>query len=437
MHHKISLPVAIIINLNIMLSAGIFLNSIPLAQYAGGLSPLTYIIIGSLLIPLIISIALLMNYHVQGNFYSVAAQELHPLLGFASIWSYFFAKPASAALMIHFFSDIMRQVFPTINGISHISLDIIVIIVFVMLNLLNMQIGKSIQVSFVAIKAIPIFAIILIGIWFLQPANFAPINLRPSGIIIGLPLALFAFAGFEATLSISKHIENAQRNAPFAIMLSYIIAVTISVLYQFGYYAASNLHTLSTNNYFQAIVCFLTSVFHQIHPTLVALLSILVSISALGGAYGIMFSNKWNLYTLAQHKHVFFHNSLLKMNRAGIAYWCLFVEACIILTYITSTGAHQIILQHISAFGCTTSYTISVISFAMLVFFKLKKTWLKVLAILALINCALLLSSCINGFIIHSPAALYIFGIMMAFGILMYLYTQKSTRKIHGNEPRF
>jgi len=149
MAYKLSLPAAVAINLNIMLSAGIFLNSIPLTKYAGGLCFLPYLIVGGLLIPLIIAMGSLLNHHENGTFYQIGKKEIGSFFGFLSSWTYFIAKPASAALMIHFFNNLMMQLFPLLQSLSIYTLDLIVIALFTILNLLNMKIGRSIQFSFI------------------------------------------------------------------------------------------------------------------------------------------------------------------------------------------------------------------------------------------------------------------------------------------------
>jgi len=420
MTYKLSLPTAVAINLNIMLSAGIFLNSVPLAKYAGGFCFLPYLIIGGLLIPLIIAMASLLNHHENGTFYQIGKQEIGSFFGFLSSWTYFIAKPASAAVMIHFFNDLMIQLFPLLQSISIYTLDLVVITLFTILNLLNMKIGRSIQFSFIFIKLIPLLFIIIAGLWFIQPTNFSAIHLNLNGIPLGLPLALFACSGFEATLSLASHIENSKRNASRAIIISYLIAITIYVLYQFGYYAAININKLATIASFNGIAFFLKSIYSQTHSHLQALLYICIGISSLGGAYGILFSNNWNLHTLAQHHHTFFSKNLIKKNSAGIAYWCLFIEVLICFSYIFFTHANQIMLQQISVFGSTIAYTISISAFAVLAFKKIKKYWAYLIAFLALINCFIFLASCINGFFNHGPQALYAFTTILLFGSLMY-----------------
>ena len=55
--HKLSLPTAILININIMMGAGIFINTVELSKRAGLLGGFMYPLIGLLILPLIIAIA--------------------------------------------------------------------------------------------------------------------------------------------------------------------------------------------------------------------------------------------------------------------------------------------------------------------------------------------------------------------------------------------
>src|SRR6476620_3392969 len=99
--HQLSLTTAILININIMLGAGIFINTSTLAGRAGMLSGSMYLLVGLLMLPLILSIAQLLRLHPAGGFYAFAKNEVNPFVGFLSGWSYFTSKLASCMLMIH------------------------------------------------------------------------------------------------------------------------------------------------------------------------------------------------------------------------------------------------------------------------------------------------------------------------------------------------
>ena len=55
-NRTLSLSAAIIININIMLGAGIFVNTVELAKRAGILGGFAYIIIGIMMLPLVVDV---------------------------------------------------------------------------------------------------------------------------------------------------------------------------------------------------------------------------------------------------------------------------------------------------------------------------------------------------------------------------------------------
>ena len=79
---KLSLSAAILINLNIMLGAGIFINTVKLSKWAGALGCLMYPLIGLLMLPLIVSIAKLVNIYPDAGFYGYGARAIHPFVDF-------------------------------------------------------------------------------------------------------------------------------------------------------------------------------------------------------------------------------------------------------------------------------------------------------------------------------------------------------------------
>ena len=109
---KLSLPTAILINLNIMMGGGIFINTVELAKRTGLFSGFMYPLIGILILPLILAISQLIKMHPSGGFYVFAQKEINPFIGFLSTWSYFIAKLASASLMIHVSMSLLTQIFP-------------------------------------------------------------------------------------------------------------------------------------------------------------------------------------------------------------------------------------------------------------------------------------------------------------------------------------
>ncbi|BDC35025.1 hypothetical protein Noda2021_09830 [Candidatus Dependentiae bacterium Noda2021] len=168
--HKLSLPAAILVNINIMLGTGIFINTVELAKRARFLGSFIYPLVGLLVLPLIIIVAQLMKLHPSGGFYTFAAQEIHPFAGFLSAWSYFTGKLASAMLMIHVAMLLCQSILPTLSHINIFALDASVLCLFIFFNTLNMRTGSRIQMGFLIVKLIPVLFVLLLGLYFLIPA---------------------------------------------------------------------------------------------------------------------------------------------------------------------------------------------------------------------------------------------------------------------------
>ncbi len=231
--HKMSLKSAILMNLNIMAGAGIFVNIIDLTRELGLLSGLLYLGVGLFMFPLVFTFAQLVKVYPEGGFYAFA-RPISPFLGFLSTWTYFFGKLASASLLLHVATTFLQKLFPAIFGlVPSVILDLIILFIFMVLNSLNLRIGAMIQNCFFVAKSIPLMLLISLGIYhfdinLLENFEFASL----SNFIVMLPLVLYGFSGFEAACSMSRNIENPSKNAPKAIFYSFFSIMSIYVFFQ-------------------------------------------------------------------------------------------------------------------------------------------------------------------------------------------------------------
>ena len=427
--YKLSLPEAILININIMLGSGIFINTLNLAKWAGVLGAAVYAIIGIVMIPLVLTIAKLLKLHPCGSFYTFGTKEINTTTGFFSIWSYFIAKLASSTLMIHFFSLIVRSLIPIFASINIIAFDLIIIGFFTILNMFNLKAGSRIQFMFMLFKMVPILFVILSGLFLFTSQNIVIDNAIWSGVLPSIPLVIYAFTGFESACSLSRHIKNSDKNAPKAILISYAIVICILFSYQFLFYSTLGLGLAKASHYFEAFPTLLKIIFPStelIRFKLQTLFQLTIASSALGGAYGILYSNNWNLYTLVENKHVFFQPLLKSLNKYKIPFVCVLIESAICVGYLLITKGEAIPLQQIGAFGSTIAYSVSSIA---LLFASYKDSILKKsiwLPILSTINCAILLGICINGFVTKGIMPLIAFTLLILAGMAMFFVTRQN-----------
>ncbi len=417
--NKLSLRSAIFINLNIILGTGIFINSAKLANHLGPWGALSYAAVGFLLLPLILAMAQLVKIHKGGSFYDYAS-NIHPFVGFMSQWSYFVGKLAACALGIHVFVTLMQTIFFPLKNLPTIALDFSIVLFFMLLNMLNMRINKSIQIGFFTLKMIPIFFVIIFGILYFSPHYLLNTTLNVEQLFVTIPFALYAFTGFEATCSLIHTLEKPETDGPKAILYSYGLSVLIAVTFQTLLYVLVGPQLRISDSFLNMFPLVFNYIFSDILIKNYGVIFIHAAIacSALGAAYGIMFSNAWNLYMLAEKKLLVGHERIARLSSAGVPYICVLVEAGIILLYLAVTLGAQVPLQQTNIVALTITFTLSVLG---LMIYSIKKsTKTRVLAGFAFVSCLLLLFFLIKNFIHYQTIPNIVFMGLLLSGIKAY-----------------
>lgn len=420
----LSLLSAIIININIMLGSGIFINTVILPQHTGALGALAYAIGGLLFLPLILAFSQLLKDFPGGTFYDFGA-ALHPVIGFTNSWTYFVGKLATAAIGIHVFVTLMQAVNPALTGYNPLVLDTLIVCLFVALNLFNLKTGRNINYIFIVLKLIPILFVLFTALFLFDTSNFTLASLEWSGIPTSMTFVIFAFAGFEASCSLSKQIINPEKNGPRAIFISYIITLTILMSYQIGFFGILGSALGSLSSYREAFPVLIQQFVpgHEgVQWFLRAITLSGIAASSLGSSYGVIYSNFWNLHALAQHNDLIASPVFLRKNRFGTPIACVIAAGIIILCYQWLSWGNIVPLQQISAAGNLTAYTISVFSFLVLC---MRTRRHQVLAFCASLSCLILYCSIITtGFKLGFQPLLIFFGVI-GVGLVMFASKKK------------
>jgi amino acid transporter len=315
-----------------------------------------------------------------------------------------------------------------LKGLSPIGLDLAVIGMFTLLNTLNMRIGSKIQMAFVLMKNIPILFIILSGLIYFDLVNIdTAINL--SAIPFSVPLIIYAFAGFEASCSLSAHIENSEKNAPKALLISFFLVCFIYAAYQLMFYGIIGSELGNLNHYFEIFPALISKVMPHGGPIALkiqAILQLAIALSSLGSGYGVLFSNSWNLYAVAQHNHLPGSSFISKLNQHGVAQACLIIEAFIAVAYILITWGHNVPLQQIGAFCSVLAYTISAMALWANAYRQNLRSRLAI-ATLAVASCLMLTVACLNGFMKDSTYAPGLFFGLLMLGVMLFYWQKRQT----------
>lgn len=414
---KISLLTAILISINIVVGGGFFLSANNVFANSGRLAPLTWILCGLLLLPLVKVLASLsQRYPTAGGIYIYSKENLGNFWGFIAGWGYFVGTLAGNAIVLHEFSRVIKDLVFTPSLTSTISpllynfiFDAILVLLFILLNLLNITILEKIHVGFTVLKLIPIGLVVLSMFFFFSPANLFAAPILPMGLITTMPIVLFAYIGIEACCSITHTIEDGKKNASRAMLISLAIIIGIYSIVQLGLLGVVGIH--STNPFYDIIPHFTSNPAVIKWGNLIVKLSILSSY--LGGFYGMFYANSWNLYALAKEKALVFHQPLTKLNKHNTPYGSIFFQGAIILTLLALTMQNSVMLMIMSGFGVVIAYILSVITY----FVVESKIFI---GTLALLGCCLLLVLCFND--LASAGLLYLIPFLgiLASGVFLY-----------------
>ena len=419
---KLSLLEAIFINITIMIGTGVFINTVTLAQKNGSLVGLNYIFTGLCLLPIVFSLSRLVNLFPSGGFYAYATETIHPFVGFISSWIYFFAKLGSCTISIHTFVCIIHQLIPFLNHIPLFLLDISMFGLCVFLNTRHIKTGSSILRYFFLLKMIPLCTVIFAGIWYGTSANIYTLPSSIESLPLTIPLIIFTLLGFEASCSLSGKIENASKNGPLAILISFSAVIALNIAYQLFFYAMLGNAFLSFTDYrdaFPALFAYLIPHNQAAQQIGFSLIHGMIATSALSGGFGMMYSLLWNLPTLAEHNHLPFKSLFTHTNKYHIPVACAYLQGAMCLLYLFISHGNPSILQQLAALGCTITYAISAAGLYVYAY-KNKNNRIALLALSGLGGCVLLASVCALNLYKQGFDTLILLCILILAGIFFY-----------------
>ncbi len=107
------------------------------------------------------------------------------------------------------------------------------LIVLVITAVLVVGISESARVNsiIVAIKLFAVGVVIVVGVFFVRPANWSPFApFGWSGIMKGAAVIFFAYIGFDAVSTAAEEVIDPQRNLPLGIMGSLLVCTVLYIV---------------------------------------------------------------------------------------------------------------------------------------------------------------------------------------------------------------
>lgn len=356
--NMISPFVGVLICMNTMIGAGLFINASALVQHAGAWGFVGYIVSALLMFPLILSISTLAKLHpVSGGMYVFSKDHIGSWAGFLSGWSYFLGKTAAASLLMHKFVQFFQTQFDFLNQISALALDYFVLAFLISIHMLGASIGGKIQYLFVCMKMLPIFFVFILG-FITFDLSFYQFDLTGlSNLFLIIPICVFATIGFEIICSVGHLITDSSKNIKRVILTAFVIVVCINTIFQgvvFGSLGGAAANALIP--VFPLIQKAIPS-----YEIIGRILNGFVFAAVFGACFSIFTANCWNLFTLAENNHLPFKRFLTRLSKKQIPWIALIVEGLIAVIVLAITHAH-LPLMNVAVFSQLIAMLLSAVA---------------------------------------------------------------------------
>ena len=418
MEKKISFPVAILININVIIGAAFFMGAAGIAQKSGILGPISWIVWGLIILPTVLVFAKLSNiYPEAGGIYIYPKKTLNSFWGFIAGWGYFIATVSGNAIIMHrfavrlsdmFFHNFIQKFDPT-----YLCLDACLIALFTLFNLANVNFLEKVQILFTSLKMIPMLLVVIGGIVLFNINNITSAPVSFPGFFDSIPLVLFAYMGFEVCCTITHQIKDGHKNASRAIIFSFGLIMMIYAVLQFFLLA---IHGTNTIYPFLEIFPKLTN-----NPIIInignSIINLAIMSSYLAGFYGLFYGNNWVLYALAKEKALPASKQLTNLNSYQTPWLCVIFQGILTFIFLLITR-ETLYLITMSDFALIIAYLLGSISLIAIAR-KTKESKSLILGILAALSCSYFLYVCIKELAESGIKYLLPFLVILGIGIIL------------------
>ena len=250
----LSLPMATALVIGNMIGSGIFLLPATMAPY-GAVSTLGWFFTAGGAILLAITFGWLARTRSVGSgIYAYARLAFGDFAGFLVAWSYWVSLwVTTSALAIATVSNLSALV-PALAESRVLAAGTALALLWTLtgVNLHSLRSAGGVQVVTVLLKLAPLFALAVMGLWYLEPAHFTPFNPTDKPLIpaasAAAALALWSMLGLESASVAAAKVGNPERNIARATVWGTALAAGVTALVCIGAMAVVPPATLAKSN---------------------------------------------------------------------------------------------------------------------------------------------------------------------------------------------
>jgi basic amino acid/polyamine antiporter, APA family len=222
--------------LNAIIGAGIF--GLPARVYAlaGVWSLVAYLVCAAVVVLIILCFAEVSSrYGTTGGPYLYAHEAFGAFAGFEMGWLLWLARLTAFAALCNLWLEYAGLFVPGVaTGAGRVATITLIVLVLTVLNVRGVRVSTLFNDTFTLAKLAPLVVFVLVGLFFIEPANLTYEALPSAGSFSAAVLLLvFAFSGFEMTVIPAGEARDPQRHAPFALFVGIAFIVGLYMMIQF------------------------------------------------------------------------------------------------------------------------------------------------------------------------------------------------------------
>ncbi len=224
---------------NSIIGSGVFGLPSTVAGLIGNLSPYAVLAAGAGMAVIMGCFAeVASRFQQAGGPYLYARVAFGRLAGIQTAWMLWLGQVAAPAANANLFVIYLAQFFPHAKDPLPRALILTALVgVLAVINVCGVRGGTRVSNLFTAAKLVPLFAVIVMGLFVLNThhwhiATVSPASPNQSQWLKALLLLVFAYGGFETALAPMSEAKNPRRDAPFALFTALLLCTAIYALIQ-------------------------------------------------------------------------------------------------------------------------------------------------------------------------------------------------------------
>lgn len=174
------------------------------------------------------------RFAATGGPYLYAREAFGPAVGFEVGWLYWVVRVATFAANCNLFVTYLGFFIPGANdGMWRIAFVTLIVVAITVVNLLGIRESAVMTNIFTIGKLVPLFVFVVVGMFFISPANFSFAAVPEYGAFSSAVLLLiYAFVGFEASVVLAGEARNPERTIPFGLIVGLGVVAAFYILIQ-------------------------------------------------------------------------------------------------------------------------------------------------------------------------------------------------------------